>query len=100
MGAMRAAAALETVAVTRELVMQLRRPVEVELSPDGSRVAFTLAPGYRRRGGTGQSRPREGETRAERAPAAEAGTAPARPSVSTSGSAPSLTCRLGTAGRV
>lgn len=33
--------------VTPELVMGLQRPLEVELSPDGTRVAFTVSPTFR-----------------------------------------------------
>jgi dipeptidyl aminopeptidase/acylaminoacyl peptidase len=53
---MRGAPAAASVRVTPEQLLELRRPIEVAVAPDGSRVAFTVAPVYRERGGTIQAR--------------------------------------------
>jgi hypothetical protein len=47
MGVMRPAPAAQATQVTPELVMELQRPLEVELSPDGSQVAFTVSATFR-----------------------------------------------------
>src|SRR5262245_59965191 len=44
------APAPEAVKVTPELVMRLRRPTDLSLSPDGSSVAYVVAPSFRERG--------------------------------------------------
>src|SRR6266542_2034492 len=47
---MRAEPAVETGLLTPERLLELRRPVDVEVSADGSRVAFTVSPSYRPQG--------------------------------------------------
>ena len=44
---MRPAPAAQATQVTPGLVMELLRPLDVELSPDGARVAFTVSPTFR-----------------------------------------------------
>jgi len=47
---MRAVEAPATAALTIERALELQRPVEVELSADGLRVAFTVAPVSKEKG--------------------------------------------------
>src|SRR6059036_2448190 len=49
-------AAPAAVKVTPELLMQLRRPTDLTLSPDGSRVAYIVAPSFREKGKASESR--------------------------------------------
>ena len=44
------ATAATTGQATPELVLELMRPGEVELSADGSRIAFAVAPSFREQG--------------------------------------------------
>jgi dipeptidyl aminopeptidase/acylaminoacyl peptidase len=44
---MRSAAEATAARVTPELVMQLRRPLEARVSPDGARIAFVVSPTFR-----------------------------------------------------
>src|SRR5437870_1638895 len=53
---MRVAQAPAAVTVTPELLLQLQRPVEVELSSDGARLAYTVSPVYREKGGVLEAR--------------------------------------------
>ncbi len=53
---MRLAPAPEAVTVTPELLLELRRPVDVELSADGTRIAYTVSPGFREKGGVLETR--------------------------------------------
>ena len=53
---MRVAQAPAAVTITPELLLQLRRPVEVELSADGARLAYTVSPVYREKGGVLEAR--------------------------------------------
>jgi dipeptidyl aminopeptidase/acylaminoacyl peptidase len=50
------ATAPEAVKVTPELVLQLRRPTDLALSPDGSRLAYIVAPSFREKGQAFESR--------------------------------------------
>jgi dipeptidyl aminopeptidase/acylaminoacyl peptidase len=50
------APAPEAVKVTPELVMQLRRPTDLALSADGSRLAYIVAPSFREKGQALESR--------------------------------------------
>ena len=50
------APAPEAVKVTPELVMQLRRPTDLDLSPDGERLAYIVAPSFREKGQAFDSR--------------------------------------------
>jgi dipeptidyl aminopeptidase/acylaminoacyl peptidase len=68
------APAPEGVKVTPELVMQLRRPTDLDLSPDGGRLAYTVAPSFREKGQAFESR-----LWIDGAPATEAGAADALP---------------------
>src|SRR5512133_1672630 len=52
---MRATAA-EAVQVTPELVLQLRRPVDLAVSADGTRFAFIVTPSYREKAKAFESR--------------------------------------------
>src|SRR6266545_555317 len=62
------------VKVTPELVMQLRRPTDLDLSPDGSRLAYIVAPSFRQKGQALESR-----LWIDGAPATEDGAADALP---------------------
>lgn len=53
---MRAAPEKTSARVTLEQFLEIRRPVDVALSPDGARVAFTVSPLSRERGGTLETR--------------------------------------------
>src|SRR5947199_1541092 len=50
------AAAPAAVKVTPELVMQLRRPTDLALSPDGTRLAYIVSPSFREKGRRIESR--------------------------------------------
>src|SRR5262245_32610528 len=68
---MRAAAA-EAVKVTPELLLQLRRPLDLSLSPDGSRVAYVVTPAFREQGKAFETRLWIDESEATEAGAADA----------------------------
>lgn len=76
---MRAPAA-EAVTLTHERLLELRRPVEVALSVDGSRVAFTVSPVARER-----AKPLETRLWLDGEPATEPGAADALPRFSSRG---------------
>jgi dipeptidyl aminopeptidase/acylaminoacyl peptidase len=61
--------------VTPELVMELRRPNEVALSPDGSRIAFAVAASFREQGKPIETRLWVGDVDGELRPG-EAGSLP------------------------
>jgi hypothetical protein len=61
--------------VTRELVMGLRRPSEVALSPGGSRIAFGVSASFREQGKLIETRLWTGDVDGELRPG-EAGTLP------------------------
>ncbi len=92
---MRAEPAVETGLLTPERLLELRRPVDVEVSADGSRVAFTVSPSYREQG--------EGfETRLwlDGEPLTEPGAADAVPRLSADGSQLAYASDRGHAGRM
>jgi dipeptidyl aminopeptidase/acylaminoacyl peptidase len=74
------APAPEAVKVTPELVMQLRRPTDLDLSPDGGRLAYIVAPSFREKGQAFESR-----LWIDDAPVTEAGAADALPRFSPDG---------------
>ena len=74
------APAPEAVKVTPELVMQLRRPTDLALSADGSRLAYIVAPSFREKGQALESR-----LWIDGAEATEAGAADALPSFAPDG---------------
>jgi dipeptidyl aminopeptidase/acylaminoacyl peptidase len=81
--------------VTIERFLEVRRPLEVALSPDGARFAFTLSPLYRKRGGTIETRLWvDGEE------ATEPGAADAAPVFSPDGSRLAYASDRGHAGRM
>jgi dipeptidyl aminopeptidase/acylaminoacyl peptidase len=69
------AAAITTREVTPELVMELLRPSEVALSPDGSRIAFGVSASFREQGKLIETRLWTGEVDGELRPG-EVGTLP------------------------
>jgi dipeptidyl aminopeptidase/acylaminoacyl peptidase len=66
--------AAEAVKVTPELVMRLRRPTDLDLSPDGSRLAYVVAPSFREK-----DRALESRLWLDGSPVTEAGAADALP---------------------
>jgi dipeptidyl aminopeptidase/acylaminoacyl peptidase len=68
------APAPQAVKVTPELVMQVRRPTDLDLSADGGRLAYIVAPSFREKGQALESR-----LWIDDAPATEAGVADALP---------------------
>ena len=40
----------EAVEVTPELLLKLRRPLDLSLSPDGKRLAYVVSPAFREKG--------------------------------------------------
>src|SRR5207253_3110120 len=81
MRGMRAEPAVKPGLLTSERLLELRRPLEVDVSADGSRVAFTVSPAYREQG-------KGFETRlwVDGAEATEPGSADATPRLSPDGS--------------
>ena len=82
---MRPAPAAETARVTVEQIMELQRPGEVELSPDGSRVAFTVSPAFREKDKGLETRLWVGEVAGAHAPLSEAGATESLPRFSPDG---------------
>jgi dipeptidyl aminopeptidase/acylaminoacyl peptidase len=68
------APAAETVKVTPELVMQLRRPTDLALTADGSRLAYVVSPTFRER-----AKPLESRLWVDGEPATEAGASDSLP---------------------
>src|SRR5215831_17027733 len=70
----------DAVEVTPELLLQLRRPTDLALSPDGKRLAYVVSPAFREQG-------KSFETRLwiDDAPVTEAGAADALPRFATDG---------------
>jgi dipeptidyl aminopeptidase/acylaminoacyl peptidase len=85
MGVVRPAPAAQATQVTPELVMQLMRPLEVELSPDGKRVAFTVSPSFREKGKSIETRLWLGDVSGEHAPLTEPGATDSLPRFSPDG---------------
>ena len=50
------APAPEAVRVTPELLLQLRRPTDLALAPDGTRLAYIVSPSFREKGKPFESR--------------------------------------------
>ena len=92
---MRAAPAAVAVELTHELLLELRRPGDLAVSPDGSRVAFTVMPVYREKGGRIETR-----LWVDDAPATEPGAADASPVFSPDGSQLAFASDRGRAGRM
>src|SRR5438034_9805250 len=74
------AAAPAAVKVTPELLMQLRRPIDLAVSPDGSTIAYIVSPAFREKG-----KPFESRLWIDDAPATEPGAADALPRYSSDG---------------
>jgi dipeptidyl aminopeptidase/acylaminoacyl peptidase len=91
----RAAPAAVAVEVTPALLLELRRPGDLAVSPDGSRVAFTVMPVYREKGGRIETR-----LWVDEAPATEPGAADAAPVFSPDGSQLAFASDRGHAGRM
>jgi len=92
---MRIEAAPDVERLTPEQLLELRRPVEVDVSADGSRVAFTVTPVTREKG-------KALETRlwVDGAPATEPGSADACPRFSPDGTRLAYASDLGHPGRM
>ena len=82
---MRPAPTVQASRVTPELVMDLQRPLEVELSPDGSQVAFTVSAIFREQGKGIESRLWLGDVAGQAAPLTDAGATDSLPRFSPSG---------------
>jgi len=91
----RAAPAATSIEVTPELLLELRRPNDVAISPDGSRVAFTVLPVYREKGGRIEAR-----LWLDDSPATEAGAADAVPVFSPDGAQLAFASDRGHPGRM
>jgi dipeptidyl aminopeptidase/acylaminoacyl peptidase len=89
------APAPEAVRVTPELVMRLRRPVDLALSPDGSRLAYIVAPSFREKGQALETR-----LWVDGAEATEAGAADALPRFAPDGKTLAYATDRGYAGRM
>ncbi|MFL6035818.1 MAG: hypothetical protein ACJ74I_12145, partial [Gaiellaceae bacterium] len=74
------APAPEAVTVTPELLLQLRRPTDLALSPDGAQVAYIVSPSFREK-----AKPFESRLWIDDAPVTEAGAADALPRFSGDG---------------
>jgi dipeptidyl aminopeptidase/acylaminoacyl peptidase len=83
--AVSAASARETTTVTFDLLLGLSQPRELELSADGRRVAFTVAPAAKERGESLGARLWLGDVDGEPAPAGEQGSTDAAPRFSPDG---------------
>ena len=89
------APAPQAVKVTPELVMQLRRPVDLALSADGSRLAYIVAPSFREKGQALETR-----LWIDGAEATEAGAADALPRFAPDGKTLAYATDRGHAGRM
>src|SRR5215472_5894631 len=76
----------ETGALTIENFLRLRRPVEVALSPDGSRVAFTVSPLAKEKGEGLETRLWLGDVDGKPLPVGEEGSTDGVPRFSPDGS--------------
>jgi dipeptidyl aminopeptidase/acylaminoacyl peptidase len=74
------APAPEAVTVTPELLLQVRRPTDLALSPDGTRVAYVVSPSFREK-----AKPFESRLWIDGAEATESGAADALPRFSAEG---------------
>jgi dipeptidyl aminopeptidase/acylaminoacyl peptidase len=100
MGGMRAVEAAATAALTIERALELRRPVEVELSRDGLRVAFTVAPVSKEKGKGLETRLWLADVDGEPAPLTEAGETDGLPRFSPDGTQLAFASDRGHAGRM
>src|SRR5262245_48268637 len=92
--------AQETGTLTMELFLQLQRPADVELSPDGRRVAFTVSPAAKERDQGLGPRLWLGDVGGEVAAVGEDGTTEALPCFSPDGARLAFTSDTGHAGRM
>jgi dipeptidyl aminopeptidase/acylaminoacyl peptidase len=92
---MRAETAVDIDVLTPERLLELRRPVEVDVSADGSRVAFTVSPVAREK-----AKALEARLWVDGAPATEPGAADAAPRLSPDGSRLAYGSDRGHAGRM
>ncbi len=97
---MGATTAEEAGAFTLDSLLRLRRPAEVELSPDGGRVAFTVAPAAKERGKGLETRLWTGDAGGEPAPAGKAGATDALPRFSPDGAQLAFASDRGHPGRM
>jgi dipeptidyl aminopeptidase/acylaminoacyl peptidase len=86
--------------LTLELFLKLRRPVEVELSPDGGRFAMTVSPVAKERGTGLEARLWVSDVGGEPAPVGEAGETAAAPRFSPDGTRLAYASDQGHAGRL
>src|SRR5207245_2698682 len=100
MGGMRATTAPETAALTLELFLELQRPVEVELSPDSSRLAFTVSPVAKEKGKGLETRLWLGDVDGEPAAVGEAGATDGVPRFSPDGTQLAFASDSGHTGRM
>src|SRR5439155_15565594 len=100
MGGMRATTAPETAALTLERFLELRRPVEVELSPDGGRVAFTVSPVAKEKGKGLETRLWLGDVDGETAAVGEAGATDGLPRFAPDGTQLAFASDSGHTGRM
>src|SRR5260370_10639534 len=92
---MRAQTAVDIDVLTPERLLELQRPVEVDVSADGSRVAFTVSPVAREK-----AKSLEARLWVDGAPATEPGAADAAPRLSPDGSRLAYASDRGHAGRM
>ncbi len=92
---MRAETAVDIGVLTPERLLELRRPVEVDVSADGSRVAFTVSPVAREK-----AKSLEARLWVDGAPATEPGAADGVPRLSPDGSRLAYASDRGHAGRM
>ena len=97
---MRATTAPETAALTLERFLELRRPVELELSPDGGRVAFTVSPVAKEKGKGLETRLWLGDVDGEPAPVGEAGATDGLPRFAPDGTQLAFASDSGHTGRM
>jgi dipeptidyl aminopeptidase/acylaminoacyl peptidase len=89
-----------TGALTFELLLQLRRPREVELSPNGGRVAFTVAPVAKERGQGLETRLWVGDVDGAAVPLGDPGATDGTPRFSPDGAVLAYASDRGHAGRM
>jgi dipeptidyl aminopeptidase/acylaminoacyl peptidase len=91
----RAAPEAPSAELTPQQLLELRRPVDVAVAADGSRVAFTVSPLYREKAGTLETR-----LWVDDAPATDAGAADAAPVFSPDGTQLAFASDRGHSGRM